>query len=114
MKRRITAVRILVRIERHLRLLLRQRQAPDGAALTIGEAARRANVSATTIRRAIRARNDQDRLPAFNVALGSSKASWRIQPADLDAWLKRQEGAAPPPARPMTRGSPGKSRHFKF
>ncbi len=113
MGRKVTAVRVLLRIERHLRRLLRQQQG-DGAALTIGEAARRAGVSETTIRRAVRSGRDADRLPAFDVALGSGKAAWRIQPADLDAWLKRREGAPSAPSRPMTRTSPAKSRHFKF
>jgi hypothetical protein len=48
-KRRVTAVRVLLRIERHLRRILRQQQPRGGAALTVGEAAA-AGVSETTIR----------------------------------------------------------------
>lgn len=114
MSKSVTAVRVLVRIERHLRLILRQRQTAEDAALTIADAARKASVSVTTIRRAVRASNDRDRLAAFDVALGKGKAAWRIKAADLDAWLKRREGGMPPPTRPMTRASPAKSRHFKF
>src|SRR4051812_38445995 len=82
-------------------------------ALTIRDAAERAGVSQTTIRRAIHTPEDKDRLAASNVALGKSKPSYRIRPADLEAWLTRQAGGSqPPPARPATRVAPA-SRHFK-
>jgi hypothetical protein len=114
-KRRVTAVRVLLRIERHLRRVLRHQQSADGGGLTVGGAARRAGVSETTIRRAIRAADDRDRLPAFDIALEAGKPAWRIRPADLDARLKRREGGpTPPPARPTTRAAGGPSRHFKF
>ena len=116
----VTGLGLLVQIAHNTRdisrMMRRFQTAGDAraAALTIAQAARKVNVSETTIRRAICAGDDRDRLTARNLAKsGAKKSILRIEPADLDAWMKRRAGGAPPPARPMTRVSPRKSRHFK-
>lgn len=81
--------------------------------LSITQAAQRVGVHPNTIRRAIRSRSEADRLPAYNVALKGRRLV-KIDPADLERWAKRSPAADPPPARPMTRTTPRKSRHFKL
>jgi hypothetical protein len=109
MKRSVTSVQVLLRIERHLRRLLREKRSGNGSALTIRDAARKANLSETTIRRAIRSKNDH--LPATDVSLGRGKPNWRIDPNDFEAWLKRRVGTLPP-TKPESVRSTGKSRYF--
>jgi len=112
MKRSITAVKILLRIERHLRRLLREKRTGTGSALTIRDAALQSNLSETTIRRAIRSK--ADRLPATDVSLGRGKPTWRIDPADFEAWLKRRGVEETPPSMPTVRISSAKPGQFKF
>ena len=108
----ITSVKVLLRIERHLRRLLLEKRTGTGSALTIRDAALQSNLSETTIRRAIRSK--ADRLPATDVSLGRGKPTWRIDPAEFKAWLKRRGVEEAPPSVQSIRIQSRKSGQFKF
>ncbi len=111
---RSVVVRLLARIDRKLGVLLRQADKRPGCLLTIIQAAAIAGVSPTTIRRAIHLPDGPDKLHAYDQSLGHSRASWRIDPADLDAWRKRREGR-PAAISPRTiRVSAANDVQFKF
>lgn len=107
-------IRLLARIDRKLGVLVRGRDRPPGGLLTIAQAAARAGVSPTTIRRAIALRDGPDKLAAYDQSLGRKKASWRIDPAALDAWRTRHEVKPPAPAVRTVRGAGRKAGQFKF
>ena len=109
-----TIIRLLARIDRKPHRL-RRRAAPQLCGpLKIAQAALRANVSETTIRRAIKKSNNSDKLVAHDLSLGDGRANHRIDPADLTAWIKRRESRAAPPSVPIIHVSKGKTGHFKF
>jgi hypothetical protein len=114
MRRPSAEIRLLARIDRKLGLLLRQHDRRPGDLLTIAQAAAAAGVSPTTVRRAIRLPDGPDRLVAYDQSLGRSRPSWRIDPADLDAWRKRREGRPSAPSPRTVRVSAGKAGQFKF
>jgi hypothetical protein len=81
--------------------------------LSIRQAAEHAGLSEKMIRRAIHAREESERLRAFDVGSGR-KSCWRIAAADLEVWMRRKEGGATLPPPRTYRGRPGPSRHFRF
>lgn len=106
-------VRLLTSIDRSLRLLRQNDRQPDDW-LTVAQAAVRASVSQTTIRRAMRLKDGPDKLLSKNVGNGRMRPTLRIDPKDFDAWCKRREGRPPAPAVRTVRVSAVKSGQFKF
>jgi excisionase family DNA binding protein len=104
---------LLLHIDSKLSILVKDSHGEPHAYLTVKQAAAKAGVSETTIRRAIYARREANRLRADNVATGK-KPCWRINLADLDAWMKRKEGGIQLPSLQTYRSKPGPSRHFRF
>jgi hypothetical protein len=104
---------LLLDINSKLSILVKDGHREPQSYFTVKQTAAKAGVSETTIRRAIHARSEVDRLRADNVATGK-KPCWRINPADLDAWMKRKEGGTQLPPLQTYRSKPGPSRHFRF
>ena len=104
---------LLLDIDSKLSVLVKDGHPESRAYLTIKQAAAKAGVSETTIRRAIHARREANRLRADDGATGK-KPCWRINPADFDAWMKRKEGGTQLPPLQTYRSKPGPSRHFRF
>lgn len=113
-RRPSAVIRLLSRIDRKLCLLLRQQDKQPGDLLTIAQAATVAGVSPTTIRRAIKLTVGPDKLVAYDQSLGRNRASWRIDPTDLDAWRKRREGRQFTPLPRTVRVPVSKAGQFKF
>lgn len=112
-RNRGSAYHLLIRIDRNLSRLLRRLEEPADHRFTVRKAAATAGVSITTIYRAIHASKAPHRLRAFNVGTGK-KATWRIDPTDLDAWVKRKERKDTLPSPQTYQSRPGQSRHFRF
>lgn len=90
-------------------LPLRSTQGPSW--LTISQAARWCALSAKTIRRAIKAR-ENNRLVAYDVG-SPAKPTWRIRAADLDHWMTRRGPGADVPPPPQKVRARQRSRYFE-
>jgi excisionase family DNA binding protein len=86
----VTDTRIPDILERLDRLERASRHAPttsSGAYLTIDQASGVTSICSATLRRAIKV----GELRAFNVSKGAGRATWRIDRADLDAFMRTRQ-----------------------